>query len=104
MTTQSVTIPTSILINGLWQAAHWSAQVLDDDTGEILLTAVAGSTQIAVRLTMDNVALLRQTLPAFAQANARRDAQAADGTGHLHRVRVLRHAGHKHRLSGTGGG
>ena len=52
--TQTITIPVSIQINGLW-----------DDTGE---------TELAIRLTMDDVALLRQTLPAFTQANARRDA------------------------------
>ncbi len=81
----TITIPQSFLRNDLWQAADWRAQVVNDETGEILLTAVCGNDEemIGVRLTTESVRQLRE-LTAFAEANMRRDAEqpAPDGVAH----------------------
>lgn len=84
----TVSIAQSFLRNGLWQAADWQARIVNDETGEILITAVCGDDEemIGVRLTTESVRQLRE-LTAFASANMRRDAEqsAPDGS------RVLRY-------------
>lgn len=67
--TTIITIHQSFYYNGLWQAANWSARVVDDATGEIVLSAELPSGDnngpfAALRLTMADVAKLR-TLAGF---------------------------------------
>lgn len=67
-----VSIPLSFYYNGIWQSANWSARVVDDDTGEIVLSAELPSGDdngpfAALRLTMADVVTLR-TLAAFTQS------------------------------------
>lgn len=57
----SITIPQSIFIEGQWFDAHWLAEVVDDATGELVITATT-TTQgriIALRMTTDLVRQLR---------------------------------------------
>lgn len=59
-----VSIPLSFYYQGLWQSADWSARVVDDDTGEIVLSAEMPSGDnngpfAALRLGMSDVAVLR---------------------------------------------
>jgi hypothetical protein len=81
MTTDSITIPQSLRFAREWRDAHWSARVLNPATGKIELFVVAhddhGLLTCALRLTTDDVALLRK-LPAFDVANAARDAAQAN--------------------------
>lgn len=77
---ETIEIAQSILYRGIWQAAEWRAQIVNEETGEILLTASSPADEdalIGVRLTTENVRQLR-TLVAFADANMRRDRDAID--------------------------
>lgn len=67
-----VSIPLSFYYNGIWQSANWSVGVVNDDTGEIVLSAELPSGDdngpfAALRLTMADVATLR-TLAGFTQS------------------------------------
>jgi len=34
-----ITVPSSVFVNGQWATAHWMADVVDDETGELMITA-----------------------------------------------------------------
>lgn len=60
---ETVTVPNSVYIEGQWFAAHWAAEVVDDDSGELVLTAtVDGSAPrvTALKLEMETVGALRR--------------------------------------------
>lgn len=81
-TLETVRIPTSFYYDGLWQAADWSATVTDETTGQVLLTVILPqdghpAPLAAVRLSMDDVAKLRQ-LAGFGRGCAQAQEQRYD--------------------------
>ena len=56
-----ITIPQSIFLEGQWFDAHWLAEVADDTTGELIITATTTTPAriIALRMTTDLVRQLR---------------------------------------------
>lgn len=35
----TITVPSSVFVNGQWATAHWMVDVVDDSTGEMIITA-----------------------------------------------------------------
>lgn len=61
----TITLPRSLFLDGQWHDANWSAEIIDDDSGEILLiAALPGSHSdpaniVALSLTSSSVRRLR---------------------------------------------
>lgn len=61
----SITVPRSVFVNGQWATAHWMADVVDESTGELVITATLageggqGPVVTALRMDMDLARRLR---------------------------------------------
>jgi len=61
----SITVPGSVFVNGQWATAHWMADVVDDETGELMITATLagegghGPVVTALRMDMELARQLR---------------------------------------------
>lgn len=53
----SITVPGSVFVNGQWATAYWMADVVDDETGELVITATlageGGQGPVVTALRMD---------------------------------------------------
>jgi len=76
----SITVPRSVFVNGQWATAHWMADVVDDETGELVITATlageGGQGPVVTALRMD-MELARQ-LRAMALSGAEQAAPCYD--------------------------
>lgn len=74
-----ITIPNSIYIDGQWFAATWLAEIVDDTTGELIITATIKEPArvAALRLTNDMMSDLRTQAGFTGPTPAQRAATAA---------------------------
>lgn len=99
----TVTASNSVFVNGQWATAHWHAEVVDEATGDLVITAVlasdaGGPVVSALRMTSDLVRELRvmaglEEAATYGAMDEGADARMAEIDAAVDRVGVWREMG-----------